>query len=112
LGRELRGEMRSLLTFAEREVLPYPHQDERQNRDAAWYFKERTERISAGLGLMALFADAETLRQGSEALQQFEVLWTMASEDESAERRREQQERITRAIDRFDLLLKRELAGK
>jgi hypothetical protein len=110
LGRQLRGKMESLLALAEREVLPYPHQEEKRNRDAEWYFKEKTEEISAGLGAMTLFAAVETLEQGNEALRQFDALWTMAMQGEPAEKRTRQQERIERAVERFDLLLKRELA--
>ncbi len=109
-GRQLRGRMESLLTLAEREVLPYPHQDEKQNLDAEWHFKGKTEEISAGLGAMTLFAAAETLEQGNDALRQFDLLWAMAMQGEPAEKRRRQQERIERTVERFDLLLKQELA--
>jgi hypothetical protein len=110
LGRQLRGKMESLLTLAEREVLPYPHQEEKRNRDAEWHFKGKTEEISAGLGAMTLLVAVETLEQGNDALRQFDALWTMAMQGEPAEKRRRQQERIERAVERFDLLLKGELA--
>lgn len=109
LARELRGEMRSLVAFSEREVMPYPHEDESQNRDAEWYFKERTERISAGLGAMTLFASRETLKRGQDVLRQFEALWRMAADGEPIEVRNEQRDRIARSMERFDLLLRREL---
>jgi len=110
LSRQLMGDMKGLLSFAEREVVPYPHQEEKRNRDAEWHFKGKTEEISAGLGAMTLFVAVETLEQGNDVLHQFDALWTMAMQDEPAEKRRRQQERIERAVERFDLLLKRELA--
>jgi len=109
LGRQIGGKMRNLLTFTDREILPYPHKEQKQNYDAEWYFKEKVEGIAAGLDTISLLAAKETIEQGNEVKRQFDALWTMAVRDEPIEIRVQQQKRITRALERFELLLRQEL---
>ena len=112
LGRQIGGQLKSLLAFIEREILPYPHQEKEQNLNAEWYLKEKTEGISAILGAMMLFGATESLKQGTEALHQIDDLWTMTVQGEPIEKRVQQQERIERTVNRFEILLRREVLAQ